>query len=93
VLLVLAGAYLVWYWLESLSSDPGTTTGSGPLPVVDRWSSELAARFGSWGSGLALVLAAIVVGAALLAVAGRRTRPMSPAGGEDQPAPVPATSR
>jgi cytochrome c-type biogenesis protein len=71
-LLVLAGAYLVWYWVESLASEPGTTTGTGPLPVVDRWSSALAGRLGAWGSGLALVLAAVVTGAALLALAGRR---------------------
>jgi cytochrome c biogenesis protein CcdA len=94
VLLVLAGAYLVWYWVESLASDPGTTTGSGPLPIVDRWSTELAARFGSWGSGLALVLAAVVAGAALLAVAGGRRRgaPGPGPGGPDGE-PVAATSR
>ncbi len=91
VLLVLAGGYLVWYWLESLSSDPGTTTGSGPLPVVDDWSSSLAARFGTWGSGLALVLAAVVVGAALLAVAGRRSS--GPPADEDRPSTVAAASR
>jgi cytochrome c-type biogenesis protein len=71
-LLVVAGAYLVWYWVDSLAADPRTTTGSGPLPVVDRWSSALAERFGAWGSGLALVLAGVVVGALLLAVAARR---------------------
>jgi threonine/homoserine/homoserine lactone efflux protein len=86
-LLVLAGAYLVWYWVESLSADARTTTGSGPLPVVDRWSSALAGRFGSWGSGLALVLAAVVAGAGLLAAAGRR-----PSRREARPA-VPAAPR
>ena len=91
-LLLLAGVYLIWYWVESLSSDPGTTTGTGPLPVVDTWSSELAARFGSWGSGLALVLAAVVVGAALLAAAGGRRSPRPPVDGDDRPA-VPAASR
>jgi len=90
VLLVAAGAYLIWYWVESLSSDPGTTTGSGPLPVVDRWSSTLAGRFGTWGSGLALVLAGVVAGAGLLALAGRRTSSPS---GRRRPSAVPAASR
>ena len=92
VLLVAAGAYLVWYWVESLSSDSGTTTGSGPLPVVDRWSSALAGRFGTWGSGLALVLAAVVAGAGLLALAGRRSG-RSPDGGPARRPAVPAPSR
>ncbi len=71
--LVLAGLYLVWYWLANLSEDPATVgTGASPLPVVDAWSTALAARLGSWGTSLALVLAAVLIGALALALAGRR---------------------
>jgi len=74
-LLVLAGLYLVWYWAANLSEDyRGTGTGSSPLPAVDGWSTALAERFGTWGTGMALVLAAVLVGAVVLTVAGRGAR-------------------
>ena len=71
-LLVVAGAYVIYYWVFDLVTDPGTNTGRGPIRVVDRWSTHAAEwvdRFG--GVRLGLVLA-LVVGTALLVVLTRR---------------------
>jgi cytochrome c-type biogenesis protein len=64
VALVLVGTYLVVYWGRSLTKDPSDTIGSSPLAAVDDWSYWFAGQLSSRGTGLGLVLAIVVLGAA-----------------------------
>lgn len=62
VVLVLAGAYIVWFWATNLR-DP--LAPSGPVTTIEIWSSRLTELIGDrpllWGLGLgAVVLAAVV---------------------------------
>lgn len=78
VFLVLAGAYLVYYWVFNLTTDNGLSsdTGGGIAKIVERWSSNAQNWIqgqGVWRLGLLL---AVVVGAAVAAVVvGQRRRP------------------
>jgi cytochrome c-type biogenesis protein len=58
-ILLLAGAYIVWFWFANLS-DP--LTASGPVTVVERWSSQLTQLIGErpllWGGLLAVATTA-----------------------------------
>ena len=60
--LLLAGVYIVWFWATNLS-DP--LAASGPVTVVERWSSQLTQLIGDrpvlWGGGLATVTVAAVL--------------------------------
>lgn len=68
-ILVLAGAYIVWFWVANLS-DP--LAASGPVVVIERWSSQLTELIGNRPllSGALLAIAA----AAALAYAIRQNR-------------------
>lgn len=60
--LLLAGVYIVWFWATNLS-DP--LAASGPVSVVERWSSQLTQLIGDrpllWGGLFAAVTAAAVI--------------------------------
>ena len=60
-LLVLVGAYLVWYWASALAKDPSDTIGSSPLRVVDDWAYWAAGQISGRGAGLGAALAVVVV--------------------------------
>jgi cytochrome c-type biogenesis protein len=62
VILLLAGAYIVWFWVANLN-DP--LAASGPITAVERWSSRLTQLIGDrpllWGVALgATALAAFI---------------------------------
>jgi cytochrome c-type biogenesis protein len=78
VIMVVAGAYVVWFWVTKLAADPGETTYAERL--VDSWSGFLT-RFvdnNSWSIGF--LLAGIVV----VAIVSALWRPIE--GGEDSDA-------
>lgn len=71
VLLIVAGAYIAYYWASDLDRDPGTGTPGGPIGVVYDWSAAAADwvdRAGATRIGLAL---AAVVGLAVVFVLSR----------------------
>ena len=71
-LLVLAGAYVVYYWTYDLVTDPGTTAGRGPIGVIYDWSNSANDWVDSFGGvRLGLVLA-LVIGVTVLVVLTRR---------------------
>ena len=70
VLLVLVGAYLVYYGIYALDSTPGDS----PLVTrVDDWSSRVSAWLQEGGTGLGLVLGGIVAAGVAWAFVRRRT--------------------
>lgn len=71
VMLVVAGAYIAYYWASDLDRDPGEGTPGGPIGVVYDWSSSAAEwvdRTGGTRIGLAL---AALVGLAVVFVLSR----------------------
>ncbi|MFN0090053.1 MAG: cytochrome c biogenesis CcdA family protein [Acidimicrobiales bacterium] len=86
-LLVLAGAYIVYYWVFNLSTDPGETTGAGPARFVEGLSADAIAWFQRLGWGSALVLfGGVIAAAAAVAVLGRRPAPPKCCSPVDDPA-------
>jgi cytochrome c biogenesis protein CcdA len=80
LLLVLAGAYLIWYWTAHLAGGDG----GAAVDLVESWSAGATARLADGGVRLGLVLAVVAAGAGAWAVARRRTRPGGRAGAADQ---------
>ena len=76
VLLVLVGAYLVFYGVYAM--DP-VNSASSPVGVVGSWSSAASAWLSEGGTGLGLVLAVLVASGAGWAVLSRRRRGPAPA--------------
>jgi cytochrome c biogenesis protein CcdA len=68
VLLVVAGAYLVWYGIYARSDVP-----AGPVAWVEDWSTRVQVWLSDGGTGLGLVLA-LVVAVGLALVVRRRVR-------------------
>lgn len=71
VLLVVAGAYIAYYWATDLDRDPGEGTPGGPIGLVYDWSASAAdwvARTGGTRVGLGL---AALVGVAVVFVLSR----------------------
>lgn len=74
-LLVIAGAYITYYWAYALLADPGTRAGSGPIRFVEDLSGRVATNVQSVGGlRIGLVLGAVVL-AALGTVLWRRRTP------------------
>lgn len=82
VFLLVAGAYIVWFWADDLSSDPGDQ--SRLTGVVDRWSASLTGWIGD-NSELVGLVAGGVVALAVLWVVLRR---FEPADEDDRPTPL-----
>ena len=78
VFLVLAGLYLVYYWIFNLRFDAtGSTTGGGLVSTVEGWSFDAQTWLqerGGWVLGT--LLAVIVAAIALVTLARRRTGAM-----------------
>jgi cytochrome c biogenesis protein CcdA len=89
--LVLAGAYLVYYWTFNLSTNNGldSSTGGGLASTMERWSARLQTFLSDLGWERLLVICLAVVGVGVVAVwAGRSRHRPEP----EQPAPDPAGS-
>jgi cytochrome c-type biogenesis protein len=56
--LIVAGAYITWFWFDDLSSDAGEQ--SQAAGIVDRWSATLTNRIGDNSGLVGLVLGGIV---------------------------------
>jgi cytochrome c-type biogenesis protein len=80
VLLVAVGAYLVYYWVVNLSSDPSDPVGSSPVAAIDGLSADLSTWLADGGVQLGLVLVALLVAALALSLFLRRRvrRPADP---------------
>jgi cytochrome c biogenesis protein CcdA len=78
VFLVLAGLYLVYYWIFNLRFDAtGSTTGGGLVSTVEGWSFDAQTWLqdrGGWVLGV--LLAVIVAATALVSLARRRSGAM-----------------
>lgn len=72
MLLVLVGAYLVYYGIHSISSDDSTTN---PVGVINDWSSRATTWLENGGVKLGLTMAAVALLAAAWAVSRKRTSP------------------
>ncbi|MGI8759432.1 MAG: cytochrome c biogenesis CcdA family protein [Acidimicrobiales bacterium] len=80
VLLVVVGAYLLYYGVYSM--DPANSAAVSPVGLVGDWSSTAATWLSQGGAGLGLALAGVAVGSVAWALARRRP-------GQDRPAPPP----
>jgi len=78
VLLVLAGGYIVYYWVFNLSTDIGTETGSGPARFVEGLSADATSWIDNAGGWLpAVLVATIAFGVFVAATQNRRSSPRS----------------
>lgn len=84
-LLIVAGGYIVYYWIFNLSTDPGETTGAGPARFVEGLSADATGLIQDLGWATILTAGIIVVtGAAAIATWGRRTSDQDPCCPSDQ---------
>jgi cytochrome c-type biogenesis protein len=74
--LVVAGAYVTWFWIDDLSSDAGEQ--SQAVGVVDRWSATLTNLIGDNSELVGLVLGGVVA-IALLSLLLKRFEPVDDA--------------
>jgi len=76
VILVLTGAYIVWFWIGTLRSGGSALGGSGPFRLVEaasQWAQSTIGRHPlAWAVGLVVVT---VAGLAVLARRERRAQP------------------
>jgi cytochrome c-type biogenesis protein len=73
-LLVVAGGYIVYYWVFNLSTEPGQTTGAGPARFVEGLSADATGLVQDIGWATILTAGIVVIGAAAaIATWGRRT--------------------
>jgi len=93
VLLVVAGLYVVGYWVFTLAVPPGSADAPGwaraaevPMRAVERLSSRSVNLVQGQTALIAVVLGLVVAAAALAVAASRRTRTASAAGGPVFPA-------
>lgn len=77
-ILVVAGGYIVWFWVTNLG-DP--LAASGPITVVERWSSQLTQLIGDRPLQWGLAFSGIVLAAVSYLLAVRRSRGRPPAAG------------
>lgn len=76
ILLILAGGYIVYYWLVNLTTQPATTRGAGPARFVEGLSSEITNWLDSIGwAPVAVALGAVIVITVGYVVRPRRTKP------------------
>ena len=79
-LLVVAGGYIVYYWVFNLSTDPGETTGAGPARFVERLSARTTRVVNDlgWPTILAVCVVVTVTSAATVLAHRRRHRAGQP---------------
>lgn len=86
MLLVLAGIYIVYYWVFNLTTRPGTTTGSAPARFVERLSGKANTWITDAGAALPMALAAVLaVALAIALIRTRRAGAAKPAPGSTTP--------
>lgn len=71
-ILVLAGAYIVWFWVTSLGNPLSAT---GPVALVEQWSSRLTQLIGDRPVVSGGALTVVVLIAVVQLVRGRRSAP------------------
>jgi hypothetical protein len=94
--LVLAGAYLVYYWTFNLSTNNGldSSTGGGLASTMERWSGNLQTFLSDLGWERLLVICLAVVAVGVVVVwAGRSRQRSEPEQPPHDPAGSPATPR
>lgn len=69
-LLVAVGAYLIWYGVYAAS--PNNSTSTTPLAWVEQWSTDVSTWLRDGGTGLGIVLAALVAAAVGISLRLRR---------------------
>lgn len=74
VLLVVAGGYIVYYWVFNLTSDPGETSGAGPVRFVERLSAGATNLVDDIGWRAFLAGSLLAMGSAGATVVARRRR-------------------
>ena len=85
VLLVLVGAYLVWY--GRFAMDPANGTATAPYGRVEEWSTTARAWLDDRGAGFGVLLGLTIAAAVVLAVVWRARRSSS-AGAVGEPEPA-----
>jgi len=70
-LLIVAGAYLVYFWVKNIQQ-PGDS--SGPIGLVENLSSRLSNDASQWGPWKILLVLGALVGAGVAVVVTRRSR-------------------
>jgi cytochrome c-type biogenesis protein len=88
--LVLAGAYLVYYWTFNLSTDNGltSTTGGGLATTMERWSGNLQTFLSELGWERLLLICLAVVALGILTVWVTRARRGPGSSGPAEPSPT-----
>lgn len=74
VLLILSGAFIVYYWAWSLATDVSTTTGYGPIGFVERQSTWFTTTISTNSDAIALFGTMAVVAAGLAGFGLRQRR-------------------
>ena len=74
IMLIVAGAYLAYYWAYVKTTDYGTGAGSQPIERVTGWSSRLENQILEWGPTKVGVALGAVVAVAVAAALVRRYR-------------------
>jgi cytochrome c-type biogenesis protein len=84
-LLVVAGGYIVYYWVFNVSTEPGQTAGAGPARFVEGLSADATGLIEDLGWATILTAGIVVIGgAAAIATWGRRTNDPDPCCPADQ---------
>lgn len=72
--LILAGCYLVYYWVVNLSSDPSDPVGSSPIQAVEDLSIDASTWLNDGGVELGLAFGIVVAAVVAWALLRRRAR-------------------
>lgn len=75
-LLVVVGAYLVYYWTDNLRRDPSVIVGTSPISIIEDLATTGRLWLHDGGVSLGILLAVPVVVLSVLTVALRRRREM-----------------
>ena len=73
-LLVVAGGYIVYYWVFNLSTDPGETSGAGPVRFVERLSARATNVIDDLGWPTVLAASVLITATTAAAVFAHRRR-------------------
>lgn len=74
-LLIIAGGYIVYYWVFNLSTDPGETAGAGPARFVEGVSADATGFIQDLGWSAITAVGATTIGAAVAVTLAGRRRP------------------
>ncbi len=77
-LLVVVGAYLVYYWTDNLRRDPSVIVGTSPISMIEDLATSVQLWLHDGGVSLGILLAVPVVALSAVTVALRRRRGAHP---------------